>query len=262
MRPPSSVSSKYKNMQTHVYGLVGRKLGHSFSKTYFGNKFAREGIDAVYLNFELPDAAGILRLREAYPGLRGFNVTIPYKEDVLPLLDAIDPTALEIGAVNTVRVDAEGRLTGYNTDAPGFAGSLKDMLGGTPVPSRALVCGTGGASKAVVHALRTLGCTPTLLSRKRGRGQLCYDDITPETVREHTLIVNTTPLGTAPDCDSAPALPYGAVTPAHYCFDLVYNPDPTRFMQLCAARGAAVRSGLDMLHRQAEAAWHIWNEKS
>lgn len=249
-------------MHTSVYGLVGRSLGHSFSKAYFSEKFAREGVDAVYLNFELPDPAAIRQLVQFYPGLRGFNVTIPYKEVVLQLLDAVDPAARGIGAVNTVRVDPDGRLTGFNTDATGFAGSLLEMLGGASVPGRALVCGTGGASKAVVHALRTLGCTPTLVSRKPGPGHMAYSELTPEIVRRHTLIVNATPLGTAPDCNSVPALPYEAVTPAHFCFDLVYNPDPTRFMQLCAARGATVRSGLDMLQRQAEASWRIWNGKS
>lgn len=242
-----------------TYGLVGRTLGHSFSRAYFTDKFAREGVDACYLNFEMP-AIGCLRdvLRD-HPGLRGFNVTIPYKQDVMALLDRIDPEARAIGAVNTVRVEPDGSLSGFNTDAPGFAASLRELLGETPVPPRALVLGTGGASLAVGAALRAMGCEPVFVSRSEGPGRMTYASLDAATVAACGIIVNTTPLGTAPRTDEAPAIPYDALTPAHFCFDLVYNPDPTLFMRLCAARGAATRSGLDMLRRQAEGSWAIWN---
>lgn len=244
----------------NVFGLVGRTLGHSFSKAYFTEKFAREGVDACYLNFELDDIAALPRVLAEHPGLRGFNVTIPYKQAIIPLLDSLDDEARAIGAVNTVRVGTDGRLRGYNTDAPAFRDSLREMTGTSPMQRRALVAGTGGASMAVMHSLRLMGCEPTAVSRTSGKGRMTYGELTDAIVAEHGIVVNATPLGTSPHCDEAPPLPYGGLTPGHFCFDLVYNPDPTMFMRLCAARGATVRSGLDMLHRQAEGSWRIWNE--
>ena len=241
-----------------TYGLLGRVLGHSFSQAYFTDKFARDGVDAEYLNLELPDISGLGALLAAHPSLRGFNVTIPYKQAVMPLLHSLDASAVEVGAVNVVSVLPDGSLRGYNTDASAFACSLGHLLEGRAMPSRALVHGTGGASLAVNAALRRMGVEPCAVSRTASAGRLNYDDLTPEIVRAATLIVNTTPLGMWPDTGSAPQLPYDAITPAHACFDLVYNPDPTLFMRQCAARGAAVASGLEMLHLQAEASWAIW----
>ncbi len=249
--------------QVDIYGLLGRKLGHSFSRAYFSDKFAREGVAAEYHNFELPEIDALPQLLRQWPALRGFNVTIPYKTAVLPYLASLDAVAREVGAVNVVGVAPDGSLHGFNTDAPAFALSLKHLLAGREMPRRALVLGTGGASLAVKAALRGMGIKPQSVSRTAAPGVLTYDDLTPEIMDAHRLVVNATPLGTAPDVDTAPALPYGALTPAHACFDLVYNPDPTLFMRLAAARGAAVCSGLEMLRLQAEASWRIWNmEKS
>ncbi|MDE6498028.1 MAG: shikimate dehydrogenase [Muribaculaceae bacterium] len=245
--------------RTQIYGLLGRRLGHSFSRAYFTDKFAREGIDAEYLNFELPCIDGLPDLLAQHPALRGFNVTIPYKQAVMPLLHSLDESALRVGAVNVVRVESDGSLRGYNTDAPAFATSLRHLIESRPKPARALVLGTGGASLAVTAALRRMDIEPQPVSRTPGKGRLTYDDLTPEVMAAHGLVVNATPLGTFPQADEAPAIPYDAISPAHACFDLVYNPDPTLFMRLAAERGAAVCSGLEMLRLQAEASWIIWN---
>lgn len=244
---------------TQRYGLVGRHLGHSFSRVWFTEKFAREGIDATYSNFELTDIAALPRLLQDDAQLCGFNVTIPYKQAIIPLLDGgIDATAARIGAVNTVRRMPDGQLRGFNTDAPAFAESLRLLLEGRGAPLKALVLGTGGASRAVAAALEAMGIDRVHVSRKAGAGHITYADLTPAVVATHTLIVNTTPLGMWPDTASAPELPYGAITPQHACFDLVYNPDPTEFMRRAAARGAATASGIGMLRLQAEGAWRIW----
>jgi len=243
-----------------LYGLVGRVLGHSFSRSYFTEKFNREGIDADYLNFELPDISDLRLLVDRYPELCGFNVTIPYKQSIIPLLDGgLDDEARSVGAVNVVRVLPDGRMRGYNTDAPAFAESLRCLLSARPVPSVALVLGTGGASRAVAAALSGMGIAHVLVSRMAGEGQLTYDDLTPDVVGACELVVNTTPLGMWPLTDDAPRIPYDALTPRHACFDLVYNPNPTLFMRLAAARGAATCSGLGMLHLQAEGSWKIWS---
>lgn len=243
-----------------TYGLLGRTLGHSFSRAYFTEKFAREGIRAEYLNFELADIAELPALLRDYPGLRGFNVTIPYKQAVMPYLGSLDSTAEAVGAVNVVRRMPDGTLRGYNTDAPAFAASLLELMAGRPLPASALVLGTGGASLAVATALRGMGVEPVAVSRTAGEGRITYADITPAVMARCTVVVNTTPLGTWPRTDEAPCIPYGRLTPAHVCFDLVYNPDPTLFMLKAQAAGAVTRSGLDMLRRQAEGSWEIWQK--
>ena len=245
-----------------LYGLLGRVLGHSFSRSYFTEKFNREGIDADYLNFEIPDISGLRPLVDRHPELCGFNVTIPYKQTIIPLLDGgLDDVAQRVGAVNVVRVLPDGRLRGYNTDAPAFAGSLRRLLSGRAKPSRALVLGTGGASRAVAAALSGMDIAHVFVSRRAGEGLLTYDDLTPDIIGACGLIVNATPSGMWPRTDDAPCIPYAALTPRHVCFDLVYNPDPTLFMRLAAERGAATCSGLGMLHLQAEGSWRIWNQK-
>ncbi len=241
------------------YGLIGRPLGHSFSARYFADKFRREGIaECDYALFELPAIEALPELLAAQPQLRGFNVTIPYKQQIFDYLDVVSQEAERIGAVNCVRRDGD-RLAGYNTDIEGIRLSL-GMLLGDDVPEAALVLGTGGASQAVQYALAEAGIPYAVVSRDPARGNLVYDDLTPDVVAAHRLIVNATPVGTYPRVEEAPALPYGALTSGHYLFDLVYNPARTQFLQRGERQGAHTLNGLRMLEVQAEASWRIWNE--
>lgn len=250
-------------MQT--YGLIGLKLGHSFSRKFFTEMFQKEGIEAEYLNFELDDIGQLMEVIAEHPQLKGLNVTIPYKEQILPYIDRLSPEAREIGAVNTVKITGDLStgdflLEGYNTDITGFKDSITQLL--PPGADKALVLGTGGASKAVIVALRQLAIEPLPVSRTPAPGRITYDDLKgdPSMLSSHKVIVNTTPLGMYPDVDSAPDIPYDYLTPDHLCYDLVYNPDPTLFMIRAAERGAKTCSGLAMLEGQALASWKIWNE--
>ncbi|NEM96720.1 shikimate dehydrogenase family protein [Pontibacter burrus] len=242
------------------YGLIGKKLGHSFSKRYFTEKFASEGIaDAVYELYELPTIAELPQLWHQKPDLVGLNVTVPYKEEVIPLLDELDEAAARIGAVNTIKISA-GRTIGYNTDYIGFRTSLEKFY---PVTegSNAIVLGSGGASKAVCAALEDLGINYTILSRNPEPGQLNYSSLTTELLQQFPLIINTTPLGMYPDTENCPAIPYQALTAAHYLCDLVYNPEETLFLKKGKEAGARTINGLEMLYGQAEAAWQIWQNR-
>lgn len=240
------------------YGLVGFPLGHSFSRAFFTEKFEAEGIDAEYLNFEISDIEQLSEVLKAHPSLQGFNVTIPYKQAVIPYLTSLSKQAEAIGAVNVVRVEADGSLSGHNSDVFGFTESIRPLLtNGTY--TKALVLGVGGASRAVVNGLTSLGLKVTQVSRRHGVGDMTYDDLNSDVISQHTVIVNTTPLGMYPNVNEAPALPYDAVTERHVCFDLVYNPLVTQFMRMCGERGAKVSNGLEMLHLQARRAWEIWN---
>lgn len=241
------------------YGLIGRPLGHSFSAGYFAEKFRREGIvECDYALYELPSIEALPALLAAQPALRGFNVTIPYKQRIFDYLDDVSEEAARIGAVNCVRRDG-GQLTGFNTDIEGIRLSL-GMLLGAEVPEAALVLGTGGASQAVRYALAEAGIACAVVSRDPQRGDLGYDDLAPQVVAAHRLIVNATPVGTFPHADEAPALPYEALTPAHCLFDLVYNPAQTQFLLRGERQGARTLNGLPMLEAQAEASWRIWND--
>lgn len=242
-----------------LYGLFGKKLGHSFSRKYFADKFANEGLAARYWNFESSDAESIVDLPALYPGLRGLNVTVPYKEDILPFLDTLSPAARRIGAVNTIVVerkpDGSVLLHGHNTDCDGFGATVTISAG-----DRVLILGTGGAAKAVGEAVRRAGGEAVYVSRSpKSEVSIGYNNLTDELIKSCTIIVNATPLGMWPDVESAPDIPYGSLTDRHLCYDLTYNPDTTEFMRRCAAGGARVKNGLDMLHAQAEAAWKIWN---
>lgn len=235
-------------MKTY-YGLIGHPLSHSFSKTYFTEKFEREGLDCEYENYDIDDIALVREL-----DLSGFNVTSPYKEAIIPYLDELDPIAAEVGAVNTVKVLPNGRLIGYNTDVIGFA----ETVFGAELQKTALILGTGGASKAVQYALRQLGIRYSIVSRSIGKGDYQYEELTPEIIQSHLLIVNATPVGMAPNINEAPNLPYDAITPQHTLIDLIYNPDETLFLRKGKEHGAITINGLTMLHAQAEASWEIW----
>jgi shikimate dehydrogenase len=249
-------------MDLQLYGLIGFPLGHSFSVPYFTRKFSLEKIEAEYRNFPLEKIGDFGELVRREPRLAGLNVTVPYKQSIIPYLDTLHPTARSIGAVNTIffcRKEKRLSLLGYNTDVHGFERSLKEHL--TPDHRQALVLGTGGSSKAVIFVLRSLGIAFQLVSRVRGEGLLSYDQIDREIMKSHTLIVNTTPLGMYPAVDACPEIPYHAITPGHLLFDLIYNPEMTRFLSLGREKGATIVNGFDMLVYQAEGSWEIWNKK-
>ena len=247
-----------------LYGIIGFPLGHSFSRAFFTEKFAREGIDAQYLNFEIPDATMLLDILRENPKLRGLNVTLPHKQAVIPLLDELSDEAREIGAVNVIRV-RDGKLKGFNSDIIGFTESIRPLL--QPHHKKALILGTGGASRAIRVGLSRLGIEWTYVSRKANssmvNGQWSmfnYSDLTPEVMEEYTVIVNCSPVGMFPKVDQAPAIPYELLTQKHLLFDLVYNPEDTLFMKKGREQGAIVKNGLEMLHLQAVASWRFWNE--
>lgn len=242
-----------------LYGLVGFPLGHSFSERYFADKFRKEGIaDAVYHNFPLEKVTDLENLLSQNPSLSGFNVTIPYKEAVIPYLTSVNDEAARIGAVNCVKV-TNGGLIGYNTDATGFRASLLESLDGRR-PSSALILGTGGASKAVAYVLGQLGITYRFVSRTAAEDRISYSQLTGDIISGSHLIINTTPLGTFPKTDECPPIHYDAIGPEHLLFDLVYNPPQTKFMALGQSNGAKTVNGYRMLVGQAEEAWRIWNE--
>jgi shikimate dehydrogenase len=237
-------------------------LGHSFSKKYFTEKFSREGIQGC--QFELYPLASIQEFPQLFasePGLEGLSVTIPYKEQVIPYLDGLDPACAQIGAVNCIRI-RDGKKIGFNTDYLGFKQSLQAWLG-SEIPN-ALVLGTGGASKAVQQALRDLGVSFRIVSRSQQEGQLTYAELKeqPQWLASHPLIINTSPVGTYPQVEDMPNIPLEQLHAAHRVYDLVYNPPITRLMQECIASGGASKNGQDMLELQAEAAWSIWNSPS
>ena len=239
------------------YGIIGYPLGHSFSRGFFTEKFARESIDAQYLNFEIPDVAMLSDVLRDNPELRGLNVTLPHKQAVIPLLDEMSEEAMEIGAVNVIRV-RNGKLKGFNSDIIGFTNSIKPLL--QPHHRKALVLGTGGASKAIRVGLNRMGIEWTYVSRSPRDGMVTYEDITAETLQEYTVIVNCSPVGMFPKVDAAPAIPYELLSPQHLLFDCVYNPEETLFMKKGRKQGATVKNGLEMLHLQAIASWNFWNE--
>ncbi len=243
-----------------LFGLVGHSLGHSFSQEYFTRKFEQLGLaDCRYELFELAAIRDLSALRAAHPTLAGLNVTVPYKEQIWPQLDAVALSAARVGAVNVVEFAADGRLVGHNTDWLGFRDSLRPFFPLRDKAARALILGTGGAAKAVEVALRDLGIASLFVTRNPLGAGLTYEELTPAIISAHSLIVNATPVGTYPAVDECPALPYHALTPHHYLYDLVYNPAETLFLQKGREAGAQVKNGFEMLGRQAEAAWDIWN---
>ena len=245
------------------YGLIGYPLGHSFSISYFNQKFQDEGIDAVYENFEIPTIDALPEILDSNPNLRGLNVTIPYKEKVIPFLDSVSPEARAIGAVNVIRITNEGnnvKLKGYNSDVIGFTQSIEPMLD-KKWHKKALILGTGGASKAIDYGLRNLGLETVFVSRYERPDTIQYPSITPEVIEEYNVIVNCTPIGMYPKTDECPLLPYEAMNQHTILYDLIYNPDETLFMKLGAKYGAQTKNGLEMLLLQAFASWDFWHEK-
>ena len=245
------------------YGLIGYPLGHSFSISYFNQKFHDEDIDAVYENFEIPTIDALPEVLSQNPELKGLNVTIPYKEKVLPFLDSISPEARSIGAVNVIRITHKGKdtiLKGYNSDVIGFTKSIEPMIE-KKWHNKALILGTGGASKAIDYGLRNLGLETVFVSRYEKTGTIQYKDITPEVIREYNVIVNCTPLGMYPHTEECPQLPYEAMDSHTILYDLIYNPDETLFMKQGEKYGAQTKNGLEMLLLQAFASWEFWHEK-
>ena len=245
------------------YGLIGYPLGHSFSISYFNQKFHDEDNDAVYENFEIPTIDALPEVLSQNPELKGLNVTIPYKEKVLPFLDSISPEARSIGAVNVIRITHQGKdtiLKGYNSDVIGFTKSIEPMID-KKWHNKALILGTGGASKAIDYGLRNLGLETVFVSRYEKTGTIQYKDITPEVIREYNVIVNCTPLGMYPHTEECPQLPYEAMDSHTILYDLIYNPDETLFMKQGEKYGAQTKNGLEMLLLQAFASWEFWHEK-
>lgn len=243
------------------YGLIGYPLVHSFSISYFNEKFKNENIDAVYENYEIPTIEQFPEVLDTNPELKGLNVTIPYKEKVIDYLDALSPEAREIGAVNVIKITHKGKKTilkGYNSDVIGFTRSIEPLL--EPSHKKALILGTGGASKAIDFGLKSLKLETLKVSRTDKPGTIRYDQITPEMMKEWKVIVNCTPCGMYPHSDECPNLPYEAMDSHTLLYDLIYNPDETMFMAKGKEHGATVKNGLEMLLLQAFASWEFWHE--
>jgi shikimate dehydrogenase len=242
------------------YGLIGYPLGHSFSISYFNEKFENEGIDAVYENFEIPQIEDVKEIIDSNPDLKGLNVTIPYKQQVLKYIKELSPEAKAIGAVNVIRIEHKGNKTvlkGFNSDVIGFTKSIEPIL--NTYHKKALILGTGGAAKAVQYGLQSLGIETLLVSRTKKKNVITYEEVTADIVREYNVIVNCTPVGMYPHIDECPKLPYEAMDSHTLLYDLLYNPDETKFLRLGAERGATVKNGLEMLLLQAFVSWEIWN---
>jgi shikimate dehydrogenase len=243
-----------------LYGLIGYPLSHSFSKRYFTEKFVNEEIEnARYELFELEEIKELSALLKQHPNLSGMNVTIPHKQQVMRYLDELDASAKQVGAVNTIKFLADKRV-GYNTDYYGFKESLQNWLGDADI-DRALILGTGGASRAVKCALYALKIDYLTVSRQASEHTITYEQLrTDYHLKDYFLIINSTPLGMSPNVSTFPNIAYDQLTPSHFCYDLVYNPEITTFMKKAEEKGAAAKNGLEMLHLQAEKSWEIWNE--
>ncbi len=242
-----------------IYGLIGYPLGHSFSQSFFNEKFQNEGINAEYRNFEIVDIEEFPKIINE--SINGLNVTIPYKEQIIPFLNHLDQTAESIGAVNVIKIDRQADsliLTGYNSDVIGFSESLKPLL--KPHHKKALILGTGGASKAVRFGLHKLGIETDFVSRSKGKSEYTYADLNEEIIREHTIIVNASPVGMYPHVNECPNIPYEYINEMHICYDLIYNPEETLFLQKARINHATTKNGMEMLVLQALAAWKIWNQ--
>ena len=243
------------------YGLIGYPLGHSFSVNYFNQKFADEGINAVYENFEIPTIDMLPEVLASNPNIKGLNVTIPYKEKVISFLDTVSPEARAIGAVNVIKVEHAGNrinLKGFNSDVIGFTKSIEPML--ESYHKKALILGTCGASKAINYGLKSLGLETLFVSRYQKPDTIRYEDVTAEVVKEYPVIINCTPCGMYPHTEECPALPYEAMDAHNILYDLIYNPDETLFMKKGKMQGVETKNGLEMLLLQAFASWEFWHQ--
>ncbi len=244
-------------MSSKVFGLVGKSLTHSFSKDYFTTKFQNESIDAEYLNFEIESIESISNVLKTNH-LKGLNVTIPYKESIIPFLDEIDDVSKEIGAVNTIKIE-NGKTKGFNTDVFGFKQMIKPFF--KSHHERAIILGTGGASKAVAYVLKNLGCEPIFISRHpQADNEFIYEDINQIMIESCPIIVNTTPIGMFPNNNQKPNVPTEYLTERNLVIDLIYNPEETLLLKEAKQKGTWTLNGLTMLHQQAEKSWDIWNE--
>jgi shikimate dehydrogenase len=240
-----------------TYGLIGKNIDYSFSKSYFNTKFHNEAIKAKYINYDIDDIKEIKQIVNNSIELAGLNVTIPYKEKVIPYLDEIDSQAERIGAVNTIKIENK-KLIGYNTDVFGFTKSIFSLIALNH--EAALILGTGGAAKAIRHALVSMGYHINLVSRDKEKGDYTYEELTSDIIKNHQLIVNCTPLGTHPDVNQFPPIPFEFIDERHLLYDLIYNPSITNFLAQGKEKGAQIINGEQMLIAQAEKAWEIWNE--
>lgn len=251
-----------ENENKRLFALIGKNISYSFSRGYFSNKFEELQLrHHEYVNFDLQDISELSqKIKEHKACLKGMNVTIPYKLDIFKYLNEIDKVAEEIGAVNTIKITNEGKLIGFNTDAYGFKKSLEPLL--KSHHKKALILGTGGASKAVAYVLNELGIGFQLVSRVKNEEikTISYEDLDKNCMLEHSIIINCTPLGTHPNVEDAPNIPYEMVTDKHILYDLIYNPEETTFLKRGKMKGATIKNGLEMLEQQAEKAWEIWNK--
>ncbi|MCT4630320.1 shikimate dehydrogenase [Winogradskyella sp.] len=241
------------------FGLVGKNISYSFSRSYFANKFNDEELSHSYVNFDIQSIEELNDIIKNTSNLKGLNVTIPYKEEVIPLLDDLNKRARKIGAVNTIKITRHQKLIGYNTDYYGFKNSLKPHL--KKHHKRALILGTGGASKAIAHALKKLKIKYDYVSRSKKEGvKFLYSDLTEDIISSFNIIINCTPIGTYPKVNECPDIPYDAITEKHILYDLIYNPQQTKFLKCGDIKGATIINGLEMLKLQAEKSWKIWNK--
>ncbi|WP_179376225.1 shikimate dehydrogenase family protein [Winogradskyella wichelsiae] len=253
------MENKQDNNKKYKFGLLGRDISYSFSRGYFAEKFKKENLPHTYVNFDLPNIEDLNEVLSSTSNIKGINVTIPYKEEVIPLLDDLNKRAKKIGAVNTIKITRNNKLIGYNTDYYGFKNSLKPHL--KKYHKRALILGTGGASKAIAYALKKLKIKFDYVSRTKKEGvTYTYSDLNDKIIAKHTIIINCTPIGTFPNVNECPNIPYDAITKKHILYDLIYNPQQTKFLACGHLKEATTINGAEMLKLQAEKSWQIWNK--
>ena len=243
-------------LEKRKYGLIGKNINYSFSKKYFNDKFLKENItNCSYENYDLQSVKDFKKIIKDN-AIKGFNVTIPYKEEIMEFINKIDPIAKKIGAINTIKIHNKNIIEGYNTDYIGFVISLKNLITNQ---KKALVLGTGGASKAIIFGLSSIGIESTIVSRNKREGVISYSELNKKVIEENTIIINCTPLGTFPETQKCPKIPFEFLSSNHICYDLIYNPEKTKFLLESEKMGATIINGKKMLENQANESWKIWN---